>query len=416
MQFPRIRSRLYLLLLLCLLAVLLPSDGRLGQANRDWLVSRATGTHGFRLAAWETQAIAQKVGDVFTRPGVELSQSDQHNLVLAFLDTASQIDHLEWEIDRIYADPKNTDPRAASASQLAQLDSLRAEQSARRPAVERTIEQQLAVVLQEAGLTTVGRLWPPVRFQFTESPFILIISPRNTIRVDYDLYLDPTLAVPQMEQIEAAVQGDLDVSALVEGTGGFSSYPTMVVPIDDPEWVLSAVAHEWTHTYLIFYPLGWNYFTHNTMRTINETAASIVGDEIARLTLERYYPDRVPPPAQPADNATRPSAPPAFQFGPFMRETRLHVDELLASGRITEAEAYMEERRQVLVTQGYAIRKINQAYFAFHGSYAVGPTATDPIGGKLRTLRQRSSSLAQFVRTISGFRSLADLDSALANP
>ena len=40
-----------------------------------------------------------------------------------------------------------------------------------------------------------------------------------------------------------------------------------------------------------------------------------------------------------------------------------------------------------LLEQGYVIRKLNQAYFAFHGSYAVGTSATDPIGGKLRSLR-----------------------------
>ena len=52
----------------------------------------------------------------------------------------------------------------------------------------------------------------------------------------------------------------------------------------------------------------------------------------------------------------------------------------------------MEARRQELVKQGYAIRKLNQAYFAFHGSYAVGTGATDPIGGKLRALRAAGSA------------------------
>jgi len=53
-----------------------------------------------------------------------------------------------------------------------------------------------------------------------------------------------------------------------------------------------------------------------------------------------------------------------------MRETRIRVDKLLAQGRIEEAEAYMEERRQEFVAHGYYIRKLNQAYFAFHGAYA----------------------------------------------
>ena len=70
-----------------------------------------------------------------------------------------------------------------------------------------------------------------------------------------------------------------------------------------------------------------------------------------------------------------------------MRTTRLKVDTLLAQGKIAEAEAYMEAQRQVIVNHGYALRKLNQAYFAFHGSYAEGPSATDPIGPKLRALQ-----------------------------
>ncbi len=96
-----------------------------------------------------------------------------------------------------------------------------------------------------------------------------------------------------------------------------------------------------------------------------------------------------------------------------MRETRLEVDRLLAAGRITEAEQYMETRREILVQRGYAIRKLNQAYFAFHGSYAVGPAATDPIGAKLRALRQRTASLAEFVQAVSRLTSVAGLDALL---
>ena len=81
----------------------------------------------------------------------------------------------------------------------------------------------------------------------------------------------------------------------MEGTGGFSSYPTMVVEYPALEWVLDTVAHEWTHTYLCFRPLGWHYDDSGGMRTINETVASIVGDEISRRVVERFYPEQVPP-------------------------------------------------------------------------------------------------------------------------
>ena len=73
----------------------------------------------------------------------------------------------------------------------------------------------------------------------------------------------------------------------------------------------------------------------------------------------------------------------------------------------------MESQRRILVENGYAIRKLNQAYFAFHGSYAVGSSATDPIGGKLRLLRKQAGSLAEFLRTAAKFDEPADLDAAL---
>ena len=97
-----------------------------------------------------------------------------------------------------------------------------------------------------------------------------------------------------------------------------------------------------------------------------------------------------------------------------MRETRLQADKLLAAGRIAEAESYMEARRQDLIGRGYTIRKLNQAYFAFHGSYAVGSSATDPIGGKLRLLREQSDSLAAFLQAVAQITTEAGLDAALA--
>ena len=86
-----------------------------------------------------------------------------------------------------------------------------------------------------------------------------------------------------------------------------------------------------------------------------------------------------------------------------MRETRLRVDDLLAEGRVEEAEAYMEERRLIFVEQGYGLRKLNQAYFAFHGSYATSPSSGNPIGGQLEWLRAQSPTLRDYVRTVSSF-------------
>jgi hypothetical protein len=411
-----------LLPFLCLLIVLLvPSDGYLGPARATLILNQSIGDLGFRLGDWEVQALQQKVHDLFARPGGELTAVQQHDLVVSYFSALSRIERLNAEIEGIYADPEQRDPGAAAASRQAELKTLREQQALRRPAVERILEQQTAAVISEAGLTKTGRVWPPIRFQFSETPAYLIVSPRNRIALEHGVYLDPALSVSQTEGIEEQVQEGLNVSALVEGTGGFSSYPTMVIAHPALEWVLSTIAHEWMHTYLAFRPLGWSYYENGANRTLNETTASIVGDELGRLALERFYPELVPPADWPrplsmqADWWQRQTAARPFRFGDFMRQTRLQVDKLLADAKITQAEDYMEARRKDLVAHGYMIRKLNQAYFAFHGSYAVGPSATDPIGGKLRALRERTGSLVEFVHAVSRITSLAELDAALRN-
>jgi hypothetical protein len=357
--------------------------------------------------------------DLATKPGAGLSPQQQHDLVAAYFDDAARIDDRREAIEQIYADPSQTDPAAAAAPLQAELEALTSLQATRRPAVERILEQQVTSVLKGAGLTTGERVWPPVRFQFTASPLYFIISPRNRIAIAEGVHLEPTLDLAEMERIESQAQRALDMSTLVEGTGGFSSYPTMVIGYPSLEWVLSTIAHEWAHTYLAFHPLGWHYGDSGDLRTLNETVASILGDEIGRSVMLKFYPERVAPAAWPRSPALNPEwwglepDEQSFEFGPFMRETRLTADKLLAQGQVSDAEAYMEARRKVLVDHGYNIRKLNQAYFAFHGSYAVGPTATDPIGGKLRALRDRSANLAEFLRTVARFTTPSALDAAL---
>jgi hypothetical protein len=98
-----------------------------------------------------------------------------------------------------------------------------------------------------------------------------------------------------------------------------------------------------------------------------------------------------------------------------MRETRVWVDELLAQGRIEDAEAYMEERRRMFVEHGYAIRKLNQAYFAFYGAYADQPGAAgeDPIGPAVREVFAHSPDIHTFVTSLASVTTLEDVQGVL---
>ena len=86
---------------------------------------------------------------------------------------------------------------------------------------------------------------------------------------------------------------------------------------------------------------------------------------------------------------------------------------MLAQERIEEAEALMAAKRDEFEANGVFIRKLNQAYFAFHGFYADTGASIDPIGPNLQTLLERAASAGEFVRIASRVTSRAELDAAL---
>ena len=95
-----------------------------------------------------------------------------------------------------------------------------------------------------------------------------------------------------------------------------------------------------------------------------------------------------------------------FDFREEMHLTRLEVDQLLKEGKIEEAESYMEIRRIIFWENGYQIRRLNQAYFAFHGSYAAEPGGAAgeegvDLGAKLRELKQQTPSYREFMRKVA---------------
>jgi len=226
--------------------------------------------------------------------------------------------------------------------------------------------------------------------------------------------LTAAMSIETIEQSEAAYRKQYDVSAYVTNIGGLGAFPTMVIDRASLEWILSTVAHEWCHNYLSLFPLGLNYLTSADLMTINETVAEIVGNEIGERTLRTFYPDQVRPleEAQPTP-AANVDEPPPFNFGTEMRETRLRVDGLLAVGLVETAESYMEARRRFFVAHGYPLRVLNQAYFAFHGSYGTSAASTSPIGPKLAELRTLTPDIQTFLVVVRDINSVEELDATL---
>jgi hypothetical protein len=249
-------------------------------------------------------------------------------------------------------------------------------------------------------------LFPPVSFTFSDPPKVLVVSPRDRIAVIEHSLLQPGLSERHATEIEDSV-ASRGVSTLVTTIGALSTYPAMVPDTRSAESTLAAIAHEWAHAYFFFQPLGRGYWSEQAVRTINETAAELAGRELGRHLAAQL--------GLAAESSARSPSARQAEFNSLLRQTRQEVDRLLASGRVIEAEAYMEQRRVELNERGFAIRRLNQAYFAFHGSYGESPAGSGPIAGQVRRVRDSSASLGDFVRTIAQVGSPRDLESLVAS-
>ena len=406
-------QRWQLALLLAVLSLGLAAEGP-PPAKLNTRVTRLLAGEQFDFAGWEVEALLGKLAHRLVAPQRYMDEPARHDFFLDYLGLVADIQRWEWEIHRVYTDPEVDDPDAATVEMRAHLADLRVAEETRQPLAEAILEEQTACILVSEGFGTLGQEIPPIGAHFTPLPLLLVVSPRDRIENIFDLSLRHGLDVARREGIEEEVDADFGVSSLVTGIGGMSAYPAMLLESSSLNWVADVTAHEWTHHYLTPRPLGWNYGGSPEARTINETVASIVGGEAGRKMVARYYPEFLPPEPTQEDEpkeGTSPPEPPVFDFRIEMRETRIRVDELLAQGKIEEAESYMEERRQEFVAQGYHIRKLNQAYFAFHGAYADQPGAAgaDPIGPAVRELYARSPDLHTFVAQVARVTTLAEL-------
>ena len=140
-------------------------------------------------------------------------------------------------------------------------------------------------------LTAIGQPVPNVWYHSTPLPMALIVSPRDHIEQTANISIETDMTIDEQAALEDRVDKGLNTSSLVVRIGGVGVYPTMVMRSTDMNWMLSTVAHEWIHNYLTLRPLGFLYNGSPELRTMNETTASIAGNEIGDLVIERFYPE-----------------------------------------------------------------------------------------------------------------------------
>lgn len=356
----------------------------------------------FDIGKWEVATLSTEI-ESFFNDETEVSEADTA-VVKAYFDNLDRIRQLEYTIAAANAGSWQGD--------LAALEDELVEKLSQNYAivgdVELALETQIREALSDHGIlspwqeyTNYQGHFPPVNFILAAPPRVLVISPRDRIERMRETTLSPKIDQEDIENVEAQIT-ELGYSALVVEVGGMATYPYYVTDRASLGYVIDTITEEWLHQYLAFKPLGFLYLMHvagisrnNDIVTMNETLAGIVSEEIGAAIYEKCYSSGE------TGDTPPPKDEPVFDFNKEMREIRRTVDDYLARGEIGQAEDFMDQKRQYLADNGYYIRKLNQAYFAFHGSYADSPTSIDPIGTEMRDLREQSSSLRDFLETVA---------------
>ncbi len=321
-----------------------------------------------------------------------VSPDDYYHSRIGYEARPYKFDYFSWHINTLYN---------------LSLETLLGKRNAR----ETEIINHISDILSKNGI----KIMPPVNFTIEKPPYLLVVSKRDKITYYDRVVLSANLSDADMETLEFKIDS-LGLSSLVVDLGGFGgTYPPIVCESSDARFMIESAIEEWFHQYLVFRPLGFLYlldslgiYQDTDVITMNETLAGIVRSELGSEVYETYY-------KLPAEKDEKSNAPGAniFDFNAEMRKTREQVDIFLARGDIARAENYMQLRRDFFLSYGYYIRKLNQAYFAFHSIYAYDPASVSPIYDDLRELRDRSVSLKEFIDTVSAMSSYADLESLL---
>lgn len=368
----------------------------------------------FNLARWEIDTITQEIN----KSTLNEARDNDSSIVEEYFSIIRRLNDLSSEIE-------NNNPVANGESNSLSngLSELSRRKEILKTQVETIMEEQIRETLSLQGihnpleaLLGTKRAFPPVNLVLAEPPLLLVISPKERIESIREILLVPALEIETIESIEAEVS-KLNVSVLVIKIGGVATYPAFVNDNFNLRKAIDVAIEEWLHHYLTFKPLGFRYLLDLTgilpnyeIATMNETVVGMISKEIGDLMIERHYTDYF---IRESENEKKSKQVNDFDFNGEMRRIRRKVDAYLLAGKVTEAEELMEVRRIYLASQGYYIRKLNQAYFAFFGTYADSPTSVDPIGVELRELRDKTTSLKEYLETVSSMKSRDDLKESI---
>ena len=373
-------------------------------------------SYRFSIARWEIEALSYEFEE-FVFGGEDVNDDDSP-VVLEYFTLSQQIGDMEWQLE--FGGLQTNEAERIKE----EMEALQQQKNELEDKAEEVIEQQIRKTLAQLGIynplddqLNLKSTFPPVNFELEQPPHLLIVSPRDNINRIREIPLKQDITLDERAEIEEAID-ELDVSSIVVGLGGMATYPSFVIDTSGLQFTINVAIEEWLHQYLTFRPLGFLYAMHLTgafpnseIATMNETLVGIVREEIGAVLYQEYYQPYMETQVQTVALAA--SEGEEFDFYEEMREIRLAVDKYLEQGKVEEAEAFMEEKRQFLASKGYYIRKLNQAYFAFYGTYAASGTSVNPIGTELKALRQQTDSVAEYLNMVASMNSREDLQESI---
>jgi hypothetical protein len=226
------------LVLIILAWMMVASAG--GELEPSDRVRRYTRRVEFDFVSWTLEALSEKLLQIGAGAPTYLNEAQRKALVLDYTGMIDQAGRLRQQFQEALSDPHAADPQQAAAPIAVELERIQNAQSEMEPLAEAVLQEDVAQVLHDLGLAPAGSPFPPVAFRFSRLPSALVVSPREVIRQDANLQLDPRLTLREQINLERSVEQGLDVSALVVPIGGLSTYPhhdhgNQLVGLGDPD-------------------------------------------------------------------------------------------------------------------------------------------------------------------------------------
>jgi hypothetical protein len=407
-----ILKRYAALITLLILSTILSSCASSGDENS---LHKIVKPYSFNILTWEVQALTDKLNQRLRHEnGIDITES---TVVTHYFELVAE----EYSVRHVIEAINNGTITADTTVYYNKLEELTRQRLSLEKQAEGILEKQISQSLIDLDIYNpldnywnVAGIFPPVILRLQEPPRLLVVSPRDKIERLTTIILNQEINSEEMETLEDDI-AQLDLSALVVDLGGIATYPSFVNNKYGLRFAVNTAIEEWLHQYLFFRPLGVRYALAELgirqpyeIIIMNETLASMVSQVIGERLYQDYYAPYDIPNEEDNEESNM-----TFDFNNEMREIRKSVDILLEEGKIDEAEAVMEDKRLLLASHGYFIRKLNQAYFAFYGSYADTPGFTNPIYDELTILRDKSSSLSEFFNLASSLSSREELNASI---